>query len=87
MGEYVRKDTLNHRLVERGAKIMGVTGGKTVFQLPRGNLEGILPKVIAIALVQKLLSKGQYRKAFETIRTHKLDFNLMTDINPQQFHD
>ena len=85
LSEYVRKDTLNHRLVERGAKILGVVQGKVVFQLPRGNLEGILPKVIAIAQVQKFFSQGHYRRAFETIRTHKLDFNLMTDIDPQQF--
>lgn len=54
-------------------------------QLPRGNLEGIYPKIIAIAQVAEYISNKKYRSAFETIRTHKLDFNLMCDINPIQF--
>ena len=40
---------LNHRLVERGARIVGITNGRVVFQLPRGNLEGIFPKIIMLA--------------------------------------
>jgi hypothetical protein len=31
------KDLLNHRLVERGARMVAVAGGRVVFQLPRGN--------------------------------------------------
>ena len=81
----MRKGALNHRLVERGARILGVVGGKVVFQLPRGNLEAILPKVIAISQVHKLLADKHYRRAFETVRTHKLDFNLLMDLDPLHF--
>jgi elongator complex protein 1 len=56
-----------------------------VFQLPRGNLEGIYPKIIMINQVQKKIAKREYRCAFEIIRTHKLDFNLLYDLNPEQF--
>ena len=59
--------------------------GKVVFQLPRGNLEGIYPKVIVIGEVGRLVGKRKYRAAFELIRTHKLDFNLLCDIDPVGF--
>ncbi len=47
------KDLLNHRLVERGSRIVTISEGRVVFQLPRGNLEGIYPKIIMINLVKK----------------------------------
>lgn len=64
---------------------MSVSDGRLVFQLPRGNLEGIYPKVIMINLVKKKIEDKHYKDAFEIIRTHKLDFNLIYDINPEQF--
>lgn len=83
--EIESQDLLNHRLVERGARIVTVSDGRVVFQLPRGNFEGIFPKVIMINLVRKHIEGRRYRQAFETIRTHKLDFNLLYDIEPGQF--
>lgn len=56
-----------------------------MFQLPRGNLEGIYPKIIMINQVQKKITLKDYKTAFEIIRTHKLDFNLLYDLNPEQF--
>lgn len=85
LSDFETKDLLNHRLVERGAKILAISEGRVVFQLPRGNLEGIYPKVIMINQVQKKIAAKQYSAAFETIRTHKLDFNLLFDLNPDQF--
>ena len=38
-----------------------------------------------IAKVESLINEKQYGKAFELVRTHKLDFNLLHDINPEQF--
>lgn len=38
LADYETRDTLNHRLTERGSKIIAVTEGRVVFQLPRGNL-------------------------------------------------
>lgn len=53
--------------------------------MSRGNLEGIYPKVIMIDQVQKHISNKNYSLAFQAIRTHKLDFNLLTDIDPELF--
>lgn len=64
LAEVEGQDLLNHRLVERGAKIVTISDGRVVFQLPRGNFEGIYPKVIMINQVQKYISKKQYRLAF-----------------------
>lgn len=38
-----------------------------------------------INLVKKKIEDKHYKDAFEIIRTHKLDFNLIYDINPEQF--
>lgn len=38
LSEIEAKELLHHRLVERGSKIIAVTEGRVVFQLPRGNL-------------------------------------------------
>jgi hypothetical protein len=85
LSDFEARDLLNHRLVERGAKILAISEGRVVLQLPRGNLEGIYPKVIMINQVQKKVAVKQYNAAFEIIRTHKLDFNLLFDLNPDQF--
>jgi elongator complex protein 1 len=55
---------LNHRLIERGSKILAISEGRIVFQLPRGNLEGIYPKIIMISLVLKKINLKEYNKAF-----------------------
>ena len=73
------------RNVERGSKIIGCSKGRCVFQLPRGNLEGINPKIVTILNVKRAVDELDYLKAFELIRTHKLDMNLLFDINPEQF--
>lgn len=56
LSEFESKDLLNHRLVERGSRIIGITEGRLVFQLPRGNLEGIYPKIIMINQVMKKIA-------------------------------
>jgi len=38
-----------------------------------------------ISQVKKKIATKQYKLAFEIIRTHKLDFNLIYDIDPEQF--
>ena len=61
LSDYETRDTLNHRLTERGSKIIAVTEGRVVFQLPRGNLEGVYPKIIMIDRVKKCLESRRYR--------------------------
>ena len=56
-----------------------------MFQVPRGNLEAIYPKIIIINEVESNMKSKEYSKAFSLIRTHKLDFNLLIDLSPQRF--
>lgn len=38
----------NVRAVERGSRIVTINGTRTVLQMPRGNLEGIYPRIIML---------------------------------------
>lgn len=53
--EIENKKLLNHRLVERGAKLVAITKGKAIMQMLRGNLEGIYSKIVMINLVRKAI--------------------------------
>jgi len=60
-------------------------GTKLVLQMPRGNLEGIQPRIMVLKEVIALISKLEYGKAFKILRQHKIDVNLIYDVNPGQF--
>lgn len=50
--------SFNVRAVERGARLVLNYGFKTVLQMPRGNLEGICPRIILLkAVVQMIQNK------------------------------
>lgn len=53
--------------------------------MPRGNLEGINPRIMLLQEVIQLIEEMQYGKAFRLIRQHKLDMNLLYDVAPEQF--
>ena len=55
--------------------------------MPRGNLEGIQPRIILLKEVIELVSSKSFGKAFRLCRQHKLDINLLYDVNPTQFLD
>jgi hypothetical protein len=38
----------NVRAVERGSRLVTINGAKCVLQMPRGNLEGINPRIIML---------------------------------------
>lgn len=74
----------NVRAVERGAKIVTVDPGtRTVLQMPRGNLEGIYPRIIMLSKVLEDIEARRYGKAFRLLRQHKIDINLIYDANPE----
>ncbi len=83
--ELEQKQSLNVRNVERGSKIITCTKGRVVFQLPRGNLEAIYPKLIMINEVKNKMEEKEYGQAFEIVRTHRLDFNILIDIDQKRF--
>ena len=55
--------------------------------MPRGHLEGIQPRIILLKEVLSLIKSTSYGKAFRLLRQHKLDINLIYDVDPQQFLD
>lgn len=58
------------RAVERGSKIVHVDidGIRTVLQMPRGNLEGVYPRVITLQKAIELVDSQQYGEALEILR-------------------
>ena len=77
--------SLSLRMVERGSLIICCSEGRVIFQLPRGNLETVFPKVVTLYRVKDCIDHCDYLKALELARTHKLDLNLLFDLNPRQF--
>ena len=78
--------SINIRNIERGSKIVKVINEKIVFQLPRGNLETIYSKILVLKKFKLLmLETKKYKQAFELLRQHKFELNLIFDINPKNF--
>lgn len=76
----------NIRAVERGAKIVVVDPHiRTVLQMPRGNLEGIYPRIITLKRVIQDIRSLEFGRAFRLLRQHKIDINLLVDVHPEQF--
>lgn len=75
------------REVERGSSIVCVCPNdiKVVLQMPRGNLEGIFPRMLSLSVVKDMLDQHEYQGAFTLMRNHRIDLNLIYDHNPQDF--
>lgn len=75
----------NVRSVERGSRLVTCCGSSLVMQMPRGNLEGIQPRIILCKHLVELIKDKQYGKAFRLLRQHKVDINMIYDVDPEQF--
>jgi elongator complex protein 1 len=53
--------------------------------MPRGNLEGISPRIMMLKEVIENIENLEYGKAYRLLRTHKIDLNLLYDVNPEKF--
>ena len=75
------------RSMERGSRIIAAIPRHTrvVFQMPRGNLESVWPRALVLFAARSLLRSQQYRKAFVLLRRHRVNLNLLYDVNPAQF--
>ena len=75
------------RTVEQGARIVAVLPHQPqmILQLPRGNLEGIHPRALVLRFVMTKISEGNYGEAFRMMRKHKVDLNLIVDLDPWGF--
>ncbi|CAH1797491.1 unnamed protein product [Owenia fusiformis] len=77
------------RRIERGARIVTVVRDETkvVLQLPRGNLETIHPRALILSAIRRHIDKLQFKKAFTTMKKHRINLNLLFDHNPEVFLD
>lgn len=88
--EYSLKNDSAHiykRKIERGAKLVTVVPNdtRTVFQLPRGNLETIQPRPLSLKIIGELLDSLKYHEAFDLMRKQRINLNLIFDHDPDRF--
>lgn len=77
------------RSIERGAKLVTVmpSAYSLVLQMPRGNLETIYPRALVLAAIRKNIKEKDYKKAFMSCRSQRVDMNILYDYSPQQLLD
>lgn len=75
------------RNIERGAKLVSVipSASSLVLQMPRGNIETIYPRALVLAGIRRSIANRDYKLAFSTCRTHRVDMNILHDYAPGQF--
>lgn len=87
---FVRKSDgriVNDRRMECGGRLVTVVSqdGRTVLQMPRGNLEVIQPRVLSLCIIGDLLDSSEYQRAFTLLRKQRINLNLLFDHNPAKF--
>ncbi|KLT46470.1 IkappaB kinase complex, IKAP component [Cutaneotrichosporon oleaginosum] len=87
--ESVKEREWDERRVERGALVVAACPSNMalVLQMPRGNLETVYPRPLVLAVVRRDILAGAYRSAFLTCRKHRLDLNILYDLDPQRLMD
>jgi len=56
-----------------------------VLQTPRGNLETIYPRAMVLAAIRQNIVAKEYKSAFLSCRSQKVDMNILHDYAPEQF--
>ncbi|XP_013183864.1 elongator complex protein 1 isoform X2 [Amyelois transitella] len=89
IAEYQKTES-NHvykRKIERGAKLVIAVPNdtRTIFQMPRGNLENIQPRPLSLKIIGKYLNQLKYYQAFDLMRKQRINLNLIHDHNPKKF--
>ncbi|XP_039758294.1 putative elongator complex protein 1 [Pararge aegeria] len=86
---YEKTDTsdIYKRKIERGAKLVVTVpkATRTVFQMPRGNLETIEPRPLSLKIIGEYLDLCKYYDAFDLMRKQRINLNLIYDHNPKLF--
>jgi hypothetical protein len=79
------EDTI--RFIEKGAEIITSNSAECslILQMPRGNLEIIYPRPFIFNRIRELLGILDYRNAYRTMRRHRIDLNVLVDLNPTVF--
>jgi elongator complex protein 1 len=75
------------RPIERGSRIITIMPSvhAVVLQAPRGNLETISPRALVLASVRQSIGKKEFRAAFLTCRSHRIDMNILHNHQPELF--
>jgi elongator complex protein 1 len=75
------------RSIERGSLLVNVIPSKSavVLQAPRGNLETLNPRIMVLSGVRKDIKHKNYKSAFVTCRTHRIDLDILHDYDPELF--
>lgn len=75
------------RPIEQGAQLICSVENTPfiVLQIPRGNLEIISCRPIAIDILERHLSLNNWQEAVHFLRTDRLNFNLLVDLNIGRF--
>jgi len=75
------------RQVERGSFVVAVPSKipNVILQLPRGNLEVVVPRALTLPFSFNLIHQKKYGQALDMMRRNKIDLNLLVDLNPLAF--
>ncbi|KAL5275221.1 IKBKAP family protein [Megaselia abdita] len=74
---------VEERRIERGGKLVTIvpSSARTILQMPRGNLEGINPRILSLEIIGELLDSLQYNKAMDIMRKERINLNILCDHN------
>lgn len=56
-----------------------------VLEAPRGNLETICPRIMVLSAIRKFIKQKNYKDAFITCRTHRIDLDILHDYDRNYF--
>lgn len=75
------------RNMERGGRLVTTIANdaRVLLQMPRGNLEVICPRVLALEIIGQMLDQRRYREAFNMLRKQRINFNIICDHNMVNF--
>ncbi|KAL3784806.1 hypothetical protein HJC23_013846 [Cyclotella cryptica] len=85
--ENVALDGYEPRSVERGSRLVALltNSPSVVIQLPRGNLESISPRALALPYVMIKIRDRDYSTALDIMRRQRIDTNLIVDFDVKDF--
>ncbi|KAL3788425.1 hypothetical protein ACHAWO_007380 [Cyclotella atomus] len=80
-------DGYEPRSVERGSRLVALFphSPSVVIQMPRGNLESISPRALALPYVMMKIKDRDYATALDIMRRQRIDTNLIVDYDPASF--
>lgn len=78
-------DHFYSRNVEKTSSLVCLSGCNLVLQHSRGNLETICPRLLILHQAKQMVLNKEYLQVFKLLRQHKIDLNLIYDIEPSSF--